>query len=87
MFMEIVEVICWLLLAFAVSLGLLLAYGVTRHDPPFKPGTEPKHSWEMSRAERLKQQLEARREAEEEPDGDRRRDEESPWAGYGEFKG
>lgn len=83
MFMEIVEVICWLLLAFAVSLGLLLAYGVTRREPPFKPGTEPKHYWELSRAEKLKQELDSRK-AKLVADEVRRRD---AWENYGELRG
>ena len=87
MFDTIVSTLSWALLTAAFVIGLILIYGVVRKQPPFKPGTEPKHSWEMTRAERIAQLRESR-SADEGPDPDeaeaRRRDE---WASYGEIKG
>jgi hypothetical protein len=86
MFDIIVSTLSWALLAAALIIGLTLIYGVVRKQPPFKPGTEPKHSWDMTRAERIAQLRESRA-ADEGPDPDeaeaRRRDE---WANYGLLK-
>lgn len=44
-----------LFLTAAALLSGWLFYMVVRKKPPFKPGTEPKHSWDMTRAERVEQ--------------------------------
>lgn len=87
MFMHIMEFLSWVLLTGAGLVGIYLLYGTVRREPPFKPGTEPKHSWELSRAERLKQQLEARKGTGEDPDGVRRRDGWADKVDMAELKG
>lgn len=51
MFLTLLTAISVGLLIGAILLGVVLIVGVVRKKPPFAPGTEPRHYWEMSREE------------------------------------
>ena len=49
------DILTYASVLFLIAVGLVslwLIYMVVRKKPPFEPGTEPKHSWEMTREER-----------------------------------
>lgn len=78
MFMDILTVISIGLLVGVILLGIVLIVGVVRKKPPFAPGTEPRHYWEMSREEAAAIGYPTAEEAAEEQslsDSARRRDE------------
>lgn len=56
MFLTLLTAISIGLLVGVVLLGIVLIVGVVRKKPPFAPGTEPRHYWEMSREEAAEEQ-------------------------------
>lgn len=61
----IYDIIGWLIVFGAFCVGLLLIFGAVRKEPPFAPGTEPKHYWDMTREEREAQQADIARRRDE----------------------